>query len=148
MQKYTVVPAVATHQRRHFKVLGSSPEQNVYEIRVKKDQVTALSAKLMTCGIWGKSTWTSAFFIFFLRFLLTYSYSGAEPCVQQAPKTEFLYYSDKKDEAKGADALLLFSVVELMEQTCILHWHWNTHPPPHHAYSASETLCTKAQVDT
>lgn len=46
-----MAPVVATHQRGDFKVLGSSPEQNGYEIGVeKKHCVTARPAKLMTCG--------------------------------------------------------------------------------------------------
>lgn len=45
-----MAPVVAMHQRGDFKVLGSSPEQNGYEIGVKKYHVTELPAKLMTCG--------------------------------------------------------------------------------------------------
>lgn len=35
MQKYTMDPVVGAHQRGDFRALGSSPEQNDCEIRVK-----------------------------------------------------------------------------------------------------------------
>lgn len=46
-----MAPLVAMPQRRDFKVLGSSPEQNGFEIGVEKYHVTELPAKLMTCGM-------------------------------------------------------------------------------------------------
>lgn len=125
MLKYTIAPVVGMHQRRDLKVSSSSPKQNGYETEKKKYHVTALPAKLMTCGMWSEgSTHGRAFFPLFL---LTYSHDAPEQCVQQGwikKKWEaFLQFSDKKDG--GA---VLFGANEANMDTPLTVKL--THPPP------------------
>lgn len=95
----------------------------------KKYCVTALPAKLMTCGLWGKSTWTSAFFCDFFSFIHTVLQShvcnraGKKIALYTELRSFFLW--------QQSTCTAFIHSVELMEQTWTLHWQWNTREHTH-----------------
>lgn len=141
--------AVAMHHRRDFKVLGSSPEQNGYETGV-----SCYSAPCKIDDLWDVREVNMDFtaFLFFLVCLLSYSYTAAEPCVQQGLKKTVrsffpAQWQDGWTEQSWCTALI-HSVV-LMEQMWTLHWQENTHTHLRaYTHTHTQSLCTKAQVDS
>lgn len=128
-----MAPVAVIHQRRDFKVLGSSPEQNGCEIGVKKNIMLQRSPQ---------NWWPVRYEVrevnmdfFFFKFLLTYSYSAAETCVQQGWKHELFPIQWQKWWRRQSWCTAFIQCRANGADMDTPHWEWNTHTPTHTMYT-------------